>query len=114
MECGSQILCLQNILSEAQIKIVEGEVAAELNAWNMFCGDTNMEMCDGKRCLNKGEIIKRGWTESAILALLGEPDRTRRNHLYKNTKRIQLYWENRVIEMEKTEEFQNYIRRKRK
>jgi len=70
-----------------------------------------MELHDKKRYLTKTEVLERGWTEMAMEKLLGEPDRMRLNHLYKNTKSIKLYLENRVIEREKSEDYQNYIRR---
>jgi hypothetical protein len=73
-----------------------------------------MEVYDGKRYVNKGELKQRGWSKAAISALLVEPDKTRRNHLYKNTKLITLYWEDRVIKMEKTDEYRHYMLRKKK
>ena len=36
--------------------------------------------------MTKSEVLGRGWTETAIERLLGEPDRIRLNHLYKEYK----------------------------
>jgi len=80
----------------------------------MFCGDRDMELYNGKRYLNKDDLIKREWTNTAIERLLGEPDRMRLNHLYKNTKPIKLYSENRVLKAEKTDDYQKFFQRKRK
>jgi len=72
-----------------------------------------MELHHEKRYLTKSEVLGRGWTETAIERLLGEPDRIRLNHLYKNTKTIKLYSEDRVLEIEKTHDYRKFLQRKR-
>jgi len=73
-----------------------------------------MELYREKRYLTKSEVKDRGWTEMAIEKLLGEPDRMRLNHLYKNTKPIKLYYEDRVLEMEATDHYREFLQRKMK
>ena len=81
----------------------------------MVCEDVNdMELHDKKKYLTKSEVLEREWTDLAIERFLGEPERIRPNHLYRNTKSIKLYAENRVLKMEKTEEYQKFLEKKNK
>ena len=52
---------------------------------------------------------KRGWTDTMIRNLLGEPDRTARNPHYKSAPPMKLYLLDRVIDAENSVKFTKYV-----
>lgn len=67
-----------------------------------------MDRKQARKYVGKVELkTQRGWTESAIRDLLGQPDLTTRNPL-PGAKPLRLFLRNRVIAIENSEEFQQY------
>jgi len=56
----------------------------------------------------KSTVKSRGWTDSAINRFLGEPDKERPNPYSKKMPSMKLFSEDRVIEAEKTPEFEKW------
>ena len=55
------------------------------------------------------ELKKRGWTERLIKALLGDPDRTTRNPVFRKAAPMRLYLRDRVEAAEQHPTFQDHI-----
>lgn len=63
--------------------------------------------------LTKSELKHRGWTESMIKKLLGQPDSTKKNPYYKSAAPMCLYEVGRVNAAESTKEFKEYQDKKK-
>lgn len=51
------------------------------------------------------ELKSRGWTEASIRSLLGEPDKTKTNPIYRTGSPMRLFSEARVTDAEASEDF---------
>ena len=55
--------------------------------------------------LSLSKVIRRGWTRAMIDKLLGAPDKTATNPMYKSASPMRLYSAKRVLAAEQTDEF---------
>lgn len=58
---------------------------------------------------NKTQLKKRGWTDTYIKKLLGDPDISIRNRNYGGSAKIHYYLQSRVIEAENTDDFKQWL-----
>lgn len=64
-----------------------------------------MNKKEKKPVLSVSKIKERGWTDAMIRNLLGDPDETKLNPFYRGAAPMKLYYEERVIAVEQTQEF---------
>lgn len=60
------------------------------------------------------KLKARNWTQGLIKKFLGAPDLIKTNPFYKNAGPMQLYLEERVIQIEQTQEFKAQLQKKQK
>lgn len=56
--------------------------------------------------MSMSRLLERGWTKAMVESLLGDPDKTARNPVYLSASPMKLYSTDRVVAVEKTQQFE--------